>query len=67
MKDILQDLADDHTKSLEKLKNVPEREATNNEALELPDSTPAKGGLNKKAGKNRKRAWDERDYYGYYR
>ncbi|MBL0031045.1 MAG: hypothetical protein IPP27_02285 [Bacteroidetes bacterium] len=32
MKDILQDLADDHNKSLEKLKDVPERETTNNVA-----------------------------------
>ena len=55
MKDILEELADDHNKSLEKLKDVPEREATNDEAWELPDRTPVKGGLNKKAGKNRKR------------
>ena len=32
MKDILQELADDHNKSLEKLKDVPDREANNNEA-----------------------------------
>ena len=37
MKDILQDLADDRNKSLEKLKDVPERIATNIEAWELPD------------------------------
>lgn len=47
MKDILQDLADDHNKSLEKLKDVPEREATNNEAWEFPDRTPVKGRLKK--------------------
>ena len=40
MKDILQDLADDHHKSLGKLKDVPERIATNNEGWELPDRTP---------------------------
>ena len=66
MKDILEELADDHNKSLEKLKAVPERVATNNEAWEFPDRTLVKGGLNKKGGKNRKRGWDERDYYGYY-
>ncbi len=55
MKDILQDLADDHNKSLEKLKDVPEREATNNEAWELPDRTPVKGGLNKNDGRKRER------------
>ncbi len=63
MKDILQDLADDHNKSLEKLKVVPEREATNNEAWEFPDRPPVKGGLNKKGGKNRKRGLDEGEYY----
>ncbi len=66
MKDVLQELADDHNKSLEKLKDVPERIATNNEAWELPDRTLVKGRLNKKGGKNRKRGWDEGDYYGYY-
>ena len=66
MKDILQDLADDHNKSLEKLKDVPERIATNDEAWELPDQTPLKGGLIKKERKNRKRAWYDGDYYRYY-
>lgn len=51
MKDILEELADDHNKSLEKLKDVPEREATNNEAWEFPDRTPVKGGLNRKKAK----------------
>ncbi len=66
MKDILQYLADDHNKSLEKLKDVPERVATNNEAWELPDRKLVKGGLNKKGGRKRKRGWDDGDYYGYY-
>ena len=66
MKDILQDLADDHNRSLEKLKDVPQREATNNEAWELPDRTAVQGRLIKKVGKNRKRTWDGGDYYGYY-
>ncbi len=66
MKDILEELADDHNKSLEKLKDVPEREATNNEAWEFPDRTPVKGGLNRKEGKNRKRTSDDGNYYGYY-
>ena len=42
MKDILEELADDHNKSLEKLKDVPERVATNNEAWEFPDRISVK-------------------------
>ncbi len=59
MKEILEDIANHNNKSLEKLKNVPEREATNNEASELPDRTSAKGGLNKKEGEIHKRTWDD--------
>ena len=40
MKDKLKDSADDHNKSLEKLKDVSERDSTNDEAWELPDRTP---------------------------